>query len=94
MQAGRPSRRRLGPKRATRLSALLVGGRAWSSRSARRRLAGVAPIALAGLAAAGLVAIGSALGGAAGPASRREWAWRLEAVAIGLLGVIWVAAVA
>jgi 4-hydroxybenzoate polyprenyltransferase len=92
--AGRTSvAARLGAKRATRLSALLVAGVvviAIGSAAA----AGVAPIALAGLAAAGLVAIGSALGGAAGSASRREWAWRLEAVAIGLLGVIWVAAVA
>ena len=47
-----------------------------------------------GPAAAGLAAIAAALGGAAGSASRREWAWRLEAVAIGVLGVIWVGAVA
>jgi hypothetical protein len=40
------------------------------------------------------VAIAAAIGGAAGSASRREWAWRFEAVAIGVLGVIWVGAVA
>jgi 4-hydroxybenzoate polyprenyltransferase len=92
--AGRTSvAARLGPKRATRLSALLVGAVVVIAIGSAA-LAVVAPNAIAGLAAAGLVAIAATLGGAAGSASRREWAWRLEAVAIGVLGVIWVGAVA
>jgi 4-hydroxybenzoate polyprenyltransferase len=89
--AGRTSvAARLGSQRATRLSALLVGGVVVIAIGSAA-LAAVAPIALA---AAGLAAIGAAMGGAAASASRREWAWRLEAVALGVLGVIWVAAVA
>ena len=84
---------RLGAERGTRLSTLLVGVVVVIAIGSAA-LAAVAPIALAGLAAAGLVAIGAAMGGAARTSSRREWAWRLEAVAIGVLGVVWVAAVA
>jgi 4-hydroxybenzoate polyprenyltransferase len=92
--AGRTSvAARLGPGRAARLSALLMGGVVVIAIGSAI-LATVAPVALVALAAAGLAAIGAAIAGAAGSASRREWAWRLEAVAIGALGVIWVAAVA
>ena len=92
--AGRTSvAARLGAERGTRLSALLVGGVVLIAIGSAA-LAAVAPIAVACLTAAGLVAIGAAMGGAARTASRREWAWRLESVALGVLGVIWVAAVA
>jgi 4-hydroxybenzoate polyprenyltransferase len=93
-RAGRTSvAARLGAERATRLSALLVGG-VVAIAIGSAALAAVGPVAIAGLAVAGLVAIAAAIGGAAGSASRREWAWRFEAVAIGVLGVIWVGAVA
>jgi 4-hydroxybenzoate polyprenyltransferase len=56
--------------------------------------AGVPGAAVAGLVLAGGVAIVAAAAAPGGSPGRREWAWRIEAIAIGGLAVIWLAAVA
>ncbi len=82
---------RLGTERAWLVHAVLLGAVVGVA-AVTLGLAGASTLELAGAAiASGVVAIGIVLGRRGDPA-RRERAWELEAVGVGILAAIWLAA--
>jgi 4-hydroxybenzoate polyprenyltransferase len=88
--AGRTSvAARLGPRRAGQVATLLlvlvvaiaVGSAA---------LAGSAPAGLVGIAATGAVALVASVAATGRSPRAREWAWRVQAVALAVLAVTWI----
>jgi hypothetical protein len=56
-------------------------------------LVGASALELVGLLGSGAIALLSAAVAPGRPVSDREWAWRLEAVALGGMAVLWMGAV-
>ena len=82
----------LGPRRAGAVASGLFGAVA-AAAVLTAWLAGAAPVAMAGVLVTGIVVVvASVLARTAGP-DRREWAWRIEAAASGVLAILWLAAV-
>ncbi len=83
---------RLGPHRAARVAAALLALVA-AIATGSALLADVPVAGVVGILVAGLVAAGAALVAADGSPARREWAWRIQALALAVLAVTWVRAV-
>jgi len=93
LAAGRTSvAARLGAARAARVVVILVVAVVLIAVGSAI-VADVSRTTTTGLLAAGGIGIGAAAGAAGGSPGRREWAWRIEALAVAVLGVVWLAAV-
>ncbi len=83
----------LGAARAARVSAVLLAIVAVTA-FATAVAAGSTPVAIAIITVAGAVpVVAASWSGGDRSAADREWAWRAEAVALAVLGVVWVAVV-
>jgi 4-hydroxybenzoate polyprenyltransferase len=93
VDAGRSSvAAELGPIRAAGIATALVAG-VGAAATATAWLAGAAALELVGLLGAGAVAlVAAAIAPGRAPADR-EWAWRVEAIALGVMAVLWLGAV-
>jgi 4-hydroxybenzoate polyprenyltransferase len=93
VDAGRSSvAARLGPVRAAGVATALVAG-VGAAATATAWLAGATALELVALLGLGAVALLAAAVAPGRPAADREWAWRIEAVALGGTAVLWIAAV-
>jgi len=93
IDAGRSSvAARLGPVRAAGIATALVAG-VGAAATATAWLAGATAVELVALLGLGALALLAAAVAPGRPAADREWAWRIEAVALGGMAVLWIAAV-